>query len=203
MGIAKEDIKGIVLFTGRTAAGKDSAARIFTNIIRSTQRGVSTTSRPMRSNEIEGLDYYFVSQEDFANKDSLGRFLDATSYNFIYNGELTRQSYGFDIEAHDYKNKIIMASLDLDRALSIKDRLQDRAFIVYVDAPYEIREKRAMERDSNFSRDEWVRRNQEEDSRYKNLDGKVDFILKNHKNFENKDQLLYVLQLIFDITVKL
>lgn len=198
MGITKEEVRGLVLFVGRTAAGKDSAVRIFTNRFKDSQLGVSSTTRPRRSSELEDIDYRFISAEEFNRKNSKGRFLDAVSYNFIYNGELTRQSYGFDIKAHNYKKKIIFASMDLDRAIKIKEKLGSKALIVLVDAPLYVREERAKARDELFSLQEWRRRNHEEASRYKNAEGKVDWVLRNYDNFEGKDGLEYTIRLLFN-----
>ena len=198
MGVAEERIRGLVLFVGRTAAGKDTAARVFTNRFQDSQLGVSSTTRPRRSNELEDIDYHFISAEEFDRKNSEGCFLDAVSYNFIYNGKMSRQSYGFDIKSHDYKNRIIFASMDLDRALKIKEKLGKKALVVLVDAPLYVREQRARARDELFSLQEWRRRNHEEASRYKNAEEKVDWVLRNYDSFEGKDGLEYTIRLLFN-----
>ncbi len=71
-------IKIIALF-GQSASGKDTLAKILAkqdNVFEI----VSCTTRPMRDYEKDGVDYYFLTTEDFTKKVLNGSMLEATSF---------------------------------------------------------------------------------------------------------------------------
>lgn len=59
----------IVAICGKSATGKDTLAKFLTNYFSSfgfyTNNIVSITTRPPRVNEKNGIDYYFVTDEQF------------------------------------------------------------------------------------------------------------------------------------------
>src|SRR5580698_9904346 len=50
------------------------------------QRAINYTSRPPRDNEVNGIDYHFITPEDFINKKASGFFLETTYYDNNYYG---------------------------------------------------------------------------------------------------------------------
>ena len=46
----------------------------------------TTTTRPMRLNEVNGRDYFFLSKEEFIAKEKSGAFVETTFYNNNYYG---------------------------------------------------------------------------------------------------------------------
>lgn len=72
--------KIIVCLVGKSAAGKDSIAYLL-----SQQQGwnnvVSCTTRPKRDYEIEGKNYHFLTNEEFAQKVLNGDMIEATFFN--------------------------------------------------------------------------------------------------------------------------
>jgi len=82
----------ILVLLGKSASGKDTIAKHILAKHSEFKKAVSHTTRPIRSGEVEGIDYHYVSDEVFDSmKDS---FIEQTSYNV--NGELWR--YGFSKE---------------------------------------------------------------------------------------------------------
>lgn len=88
----KEKIK-LVAIMGKSASGKDSILRklpivLSENEIPSNQI-VSCTTRPMRTSEKEGVDYFFLTPEDFAEKVLKGKMLEAVVFrDWVYGTEL-------------------------------------------------------------------------------------------------------------------
>jgi len=52
---------------------------------------VSATTRPMRPSERDGVDYHFLSPEEFGRREAAGEFLETASYEGHRYGTLTRE----------------------------------------------------------------------------------------------------------------
>ncbi len=72
-----EKIK-IVALVGKSGAGKDYyAKKLIKENLNTMHFIVSSTTRPKRDYEIEGVDYHFLSEKEFA----AARFLETASFN--------------------------------------------------------------------------------------------------------------------------
>lgn len=68
----------VVAFVGKSGAGKDYCAKKLHNEnLDTTHFIVSSTTRPIRDYEKEGVDYHFLSEKEFA----AARFLETASFN--------------------------------------------------------------------------------------------------------------------------
>ena len=82
----EKKIKILALF-GKSASGKDSIQKwIVSNYPQLTNKIVSCTTRPPRSGEQDGVDYFFLSNEEFAKKVLDGSMLEATSFREWFYG---------------------------------------------------------------------------------------------------------------------
>ena len=67
----------LVIISGPSGAGKSSVVRALLQECDLPLRlSVSATTRPPRAHEMEGRDYYFLSQEEFAARRARGEFLE-------------------------------------------------------------------------------------------------------------------------------
>lgn len=73
-------IKVIALF-GKSGAGKDTIQKELLKYIDNSQGIVSNTTRAPRDYEKDGIDYHFISVEDFTKKVLNGEMLEATEFN--------------------------------------------------------------------------------------------------------------------------
>lgn len=81
-----DKIKILALF-GKSASGKDTIQKwIVSNYPKLTHGIVSCTTRPPRSNEQDGVDYFFLSNEEFTQKVLDGSMLEATSFREWFYG---------------------------------------------------------------------------------------------------------------------
>jgi guanylate kinase len=88
--------------SGPTASGKSSICKKICEVDKSIYLSISTTTRKPRVGEIDGVDYFFVSKEEFEKKISAGDFIEHAEYSGNY--------YGTD------KNKINQA---IDQGLDV------------------------------------------------------------------------------------
>lgn len=79
--------KLIVCLVGKSGSGKDTLAHKLTERV-GWHNVVSCTTRPKREYEVEGKDYYFVSDEEFAQKVLNGDLLEATYFNTWHYGTM-------------------------------------------------------------------------------------------------------------------
>ncbi|KIN65010.1 Guanylate kinase [Sulfitobacter noctilucicola] len=77
MNGAQADRRGLlIILSSPSGAGKSTLARKLRDWDTSLQFSVSSTTRPPREGEVEGLDYYFTTQEDFRNSVNQGDMLE-------------------------------------------------------------------------------------------------------------------------------
>ena len=81
----------IVVLVGPGGVGKTTIAEFLCqNLTEEFSKGVTCTTRPKREHEIEGKDYYFLSQETFDEKIKNNEFIE---YNAFPNGYLYGSLY--------------------------------------------------------------------------------------------------------------
>ncbi len=68
----------LVVITGKTCSGKDTVVKALGK--EGFKKIVTYTTRPKRKFEVDGRDYYFISEEEFKNKIENNFFLEWTKY---------------------------------------------------------------------------------------------------------------------------
>ena len=81
----EKKIKILALF-GKSASGKDNIQKWIVNNCFKINGIVSCTTRPPRSGEQHGVDYFFLSDEEFTKKVLDGSMLEATSFREWFYG---------------------------------------------------------------------------------------------------------------------
>lgn len=79
-------MRRIFVFIGKSSSGKDSLFKEILNFKDELKISpyVPYTTRPKRENEKNGIDYYFISDEEFLNLIQNGSMLESRSYNTQY-----------------------------------------------------------------------------------------------------------------------
>ena len=71
-------MKRLTTLTGPSCAGKSTLERMLAE--RGAQRAISTTTRAPRNGEVDGVDYYFVSQDEFATLRECGMLVECAKF---------------------------------------------------------------------------------------------------------------------------
>ena len=123
-----------IIIVGQAASGKDYLRQ---NLIKKGFiPSISYTSRPKRENEIEGVDYFFISKEDFESKKEKGEFYEWVMFNKNY--------YGTPKSNFDNSSQIFVMTPDGVKSLTKPHR--EESIVIYLDTPEDIRFKRLLER---------------------------------------------------------
>lgn len=122
----------LVVFTAPSGAGKTTIARHLLNKY-SDQLSFSTsvTTREKREKEIEGKDYYFLSNEEFMTKVENDEFVEWEEvYEDRYYGTLRTE-----VERILKSGKKVVFDVDIHGAQNIKDKFDDRCLVIFVKPP--------------------------------------------------------------------
>jgi guanylate kinase len=130
----------IFILTGPAGAGEDSVIRGLKKYI-DFDKIVTTTSRPMRPEDKEGVSYYFVSKEEFLKKVEQNKF-------FEYALEDNGNYYGGTFEEVERVKKLekpVIWKIDYKGVINAKNIIPEVKSI-YLYIPLEIIEKRLRSR---------------------------------------------------------
>lgn len=145
----------MIVLTGPSATGKTDTAVYMMNHF-GLKKVITCTSRKPRVNEIDGVDYHFITLDDFYNGVKKGEFLETA----IYNGNM----YGTKkVDVGPQK----IACLEPNGAHTYKNELKDKMFCVYFTASKHVRLERmvSIRKDGVAAAEERIKR---DDIVYKN-----------------------------------
>ena len=119
----------LIVFSGPSGSGKDTVLERLINRDDNIVRSISATTRSSREGEVDGKDYFFVSEKDFCNAISEEKLLEYTKYCGNYYGTLRE----FVEELQD-KGKDVVLKIEVDGAKQIKEKCPD-AMSIFVLPP--------------------------------------------------------------------
>ena len=121
----------LFVFSAPSGSGKTTVVRHLLNNFPDFGFSVSATSRPPRPNEKHGVDYFFLTPEEFKEKISNGEFLEWEEvYNGAYYGTLKSE-----IDRIRDKGKHIIFDVDVVGGVNIKKHYGDEAMAVFIKPP--------------------------------------------------------------------
>jgi guanylate kinase len=121
----------LIIFSAPSGAGKTTIVRYLLEQDLNLEFSISATSRPMRHNETNGKDYYFLSEEEFRNKIANDEFLE---WEEVYNGTF----YGTlksEVERICMNGKNVIFDVDVVGGCNIKKFYGDQALGVFIKPP--------------------------------------------------------------------
>jgi guanylate kinase len=133
-------MSNIFIITGPAGAGEDSIIKELGRYI-DFEKIITTTSRPMRSEDKEGVSYYFISKEDFEKGIKENGFFE---YALEDNGNYYGGTYD-ELERVKKITKPVIWKIDYKGVINAK-RILPKVKSIYIYIPLELIEKRLKNR---------------------------------------------------------
>ncbi|KRQ86920.1 Guanylate kinase [Caloramator mitchellensis] len=133
----------LIVISGPSGAGKGTICKALLEKNKDIKISVSCTTRMPRDGEIDGVNYYFINKEKFAEMIEKNDFLEyATVYGNYYG---TPRSY---VEEEINKGNDIILEIDIQGALMVKERYPEGVFIFILPPSMEELKNRIIKRGS-------------------------------------------------------
>lgn len=154
----------MIILVGASCSGKSSIERKLTEY--GLKRIISYTSRPIRKNETNHIDYHFLTKEEFEQKLSEGFFSEHSNYN----------GWNYGIASEDCNdNAIAVVETSGMRQLKANKNLNIKSFCI--EAEERSRVIRMMKRGDNIM--ESFRRIISDQGMFSGIEYEVDYVIPN------------------------
>jgi guanylate kinase len=121
----------IVIITAPSGAGKTSITHYLLKKFPQLAFSVSAATRERRVHEKDGIDYYFLSQEDFNHKIQHNEFVE---WEMVYEGK----SYGTlksELQRIWDNNQVPVLDIDVKGAIHVQQQYPDTVLSIFVEPP--------------------------------------------------------------------
>ncbi len=121
----------VLIFSAPSGSGKSTIVNHILGLHPEIEFSVSATSRPPRGQEQDGVEYYFLSVEEFRRRIEADQFVE---YEQVYEGRY----YGTlksEVERIWAKDHVIIFDVDVKGGVNLKKYFGDKALSVFIQAP--------------------------------------------------------------------
>lgn len=126
------NLQKIIIITAPSGAGKTSITRfLLTTFSDRLSFSISAATRNARSNEKDGVDYYFMSQEEFTNKIQHEEFIE---WEMVYEGKY----YGTlksELQRIWNQGKIPVLDIDVKGAIHVQQQFPETTLSIFIEPP--------------------------------------------------------------------
>jgi len=120
----------VLVLSGPSGAGKSSLIHKIIDEIGECYFSISTTTRPMREGEVDGVDYYFVDEEEFKREIEEDQFLEYAMVHGNYYGTSLKP-----VKKALSEEKLVIFDIDVQGNSAINSRLGDITTSVFITPP--------------------------------------------------------------------
>ena len=135
--------RNLYIISGPSGVGKDTVVKELRKKYPHINKTISATTRPKRSTEVDGVDYYYISKDEFYDHQANGAFVEDVLYDGEYYGTLFSE-----IERHPTDKPLIMV-VDVRGRRNVMIRYP-MAKSIFINPPsFEVLESRIVGRNEN------------------------------------------------------
>jgi guanylate kinase len=131
----------LIIITAPSGAGKTSITRYLLHHFSQLAFSVSAATRAQRQDEMNGVDYYFMSLEEFQHKIQNQEFVE---WEMVYEGRY----YGTlktELQRIWANNKIPILDIDVKGAIHVQEQFPEQSLSIFVQPPSIEELKRRLE----------------------------------------------------------
>ena len=176
----------LLVISGPSGAGKSSLINEILKEIDNVYFSISTTTRAKRVGEIDGIDYFFVTKEEFEEDIKKGLFLEWAKVHGNYYGTSLKPVFKAIEEG-----KLVIFDIDVQGNSSIRERFSDITTSVFVTTPSIKELENRLKNRGTDSKEIIQKRLQNAIEEIKRVD-EYDFVLINDDFQKAKEYLLAV-----------
>lgn len=162
----------MIVIIGASASGKTEISKILESKY-GYKKCVTTTTRPIRINETNHIDYHFITKDEFNAGVLNNEFIEHATYN--------NNLYG--IHKNDAKDNSLVV-VEPFGANTLIDKLNDKVFTVYIETDQSIREDRMISRGDNIDDVKLRLKNDHEFMKKENINRIDLFVLNNEHEID-------------------
>ena len=130
----------LIIVSGPSGSGKSTVTKIVKDKL-NIPLSISATTRNPRDGEIDGKDYFFLSEEEFKNKIANDEFYEYANVHGNYYGTLKEV-----VESNLNKGLNVILEIDVQGALIAKEKKKDAVLVFFRTKDMETLEKRLRDR---------------------------------------------------------
>lgn len=133
----------LIVISGPSGAGKGTICKRFMEKNKDVMLSVSATTRSPRAGEVEGINYFFMSKEQFVEKIESNDFLEyAEVYDNYYGTPKSK------VEEMLQNGKDVILEIDIQGALKVKENTREGVFVFILPPSMEELKQRIINRGS-------------------------------------------------------
>lgn len=140
----------VLIFSAPSGSGKSTIVNHILELHPEIEFSVSATSRPARGQERDGVEYWFIGEDDFRQRIADDRFVE---YEEVYPGRF----YGTlksEVERIWAKGHVIIFDVDVKGGVNLKKYFGDKALSIFIQAPsVEVLRERLIKRGTDSAED--------------------------------------------------
>lgn len=164
----------LFVFSAPSGSGKTTIVRKLLREFNDLVFSISATTRKRRGVEVNGKDYFFISEDEFKQKIENNEFIEWEKFYDYYYGTL--KSF---VEEHLHNNKSVLLEVDVKGAVRIKKKYKNAVLIFIAPPSKEILKERLINRKTESDEDLQKRIERAEmELEYKD---KFDYVVINNK----------------------
>ena len=139
--MSPDPLHKVIIITAPSGAGKTSITGYLLKTLPMLAFSISATTRKPRGNEVDGKDYYFLSEDDFNEKIRNNEFVE---WEMVYEGKY----YGTlkqEFTRIWNENKVPVLDIDVKGAIHIKQQFPNDTLTLFIEPPSIAELKRRLE----------------------------------------------------------
>lgn len=121
----------VIIFSAPSGSGKTTLVKHCLDVFPDLQFSISCTTRDLRGSEVHGIDYHFVSPDEFRQKITEEAFVEFEEvYEDKYYGTLKSE-----VERIWARGKVVIFDVDVKGGISLKKYFGDQALSIFIMPP--------------------------------------------------------------------
>ena len=119
----------VFVITGPSGVGKGTLIRLLRERVPELALSVSATTRAPRPGEVDGVDYHFLSDEEFAAKVAAGEFVEWAEYSGRRYGTLR-----WELQRHVDDGRPVVLEIEVQGARQVREAMPE-AVQIFIEPP--------------------------------------------------------------------